>query len=236
MSKLEQVIRYQFKNRQLLDEALTHPSLAYETQRHQQDNQRLEFLGDAVIQLVITRHLYDQFSSHKEGKLTQLRAQLVSGEALAECARQINLGSHLEMGKGEIASGGRERNSALADAFEAMIGAIYLDGGLDAAADFILRSSNPAVANLYDKPEDSNPKGALQEILQSLSTESPVYHIVAESGPDHSKVFEAVVEWNSLELGLGQGQSKKEAEMEAAKSALEKRLWEKDVNHAVNNV
>ena len=133
MKSLEKVIGYKFKNSLLLAEAMTHPSLAYETQRPRFDNQRLEFLGDAVIQLVLTDLLYELFPGFNEGRLTKLRARLVSGEALYRFAKSIDLGKYVMMGKGEDSSGGRERVSTLADAFEALIGALYLDGGLEEA-------------------------------------------------------------------------------------------------------
>src|SRR5436305_10620198 len=138
MGPLEQRIGYKFRNALLLAEALTHPSVSHETQRYHFDNQRLEFLGDAVLQLVITEHLFRHFGDEAEGQLTKLRSRLVSREALRMHAATLDLGRYLLMGRGEETSGGRERTSTLADAFEALIGAIYLDGDLDAAKEFIL--------------------------------------------------------------------------------------------------
>jgi ribonuclease-3 len=225
MTPLEHRIAYKFRNSLLLAEALTHPSLGYETQRHHFDNQRLEFLGDAVLQLVFTRHLFDLFPQHSEGQLTKMRSRLVSREGLKKHAVQIGLGDYLMMGKGEESSGGRLRASALADAFEALVGAIYLDGGLDAVRHFVLREAQPDLENLTDEPLEVNPKGKLQEELQSISPNSPRYQVVSESGPEHLKNFQSVVSWEGLELGKGEGRSKKEAESAAAINALLQERW-----------
>jgi len=225
MESLENKLGYKFTNSLLLAEALTHPSLAYETQRPRFDNQRLEFLGDAVIQLVLTEILYGMFPGFNEGKLTKLRARLVSGQALSRFATDIELGSYVMMGKGEEASGGRERTSTLADAFEAVMGAIYLDGGLEAAKASIKKVCSEVVAQVAESPEEKNPKGQLQEILQSIAKEGPEYHLLAESGPDHKKSFHVQVLWKGSVLGNGLGKSKKEAETMAASDALGARLW-----------
>jgi len=225
MTPLEHRIAYKFRNSLLLAEALTHPSLGYETQRHHFDNQRLEFLGDAVLQLIFTRHLFDLFPQHSEGQLTKMRSRLVSREGLKKHAVQIGLGDYLMMGKGEESSGGRLRASALADAFEALVGAVYLDGGLDAVRHFVLREAQPDLENLSVEPLEVNPKGKLQEKLQSISPSSPSYQVVAESGPEHLKSFVSVVSWEGLELGRGEGRSKKEAETAAAISALQQECW-----------
>lgn len=220
MEPLESVIAYKFRNSLLLAEALSHPSLAYETQKPQLDNQRLEFLGDAVVQMVLTRELYEHFPEGEEGLLTKMRARMVSRDALAELANQIPLGPYLLMGRGEEASGGRVRNSSLCDAFEALAGAIYLDGGLDAARTFILRYAGEQLQQLSAEPTEFNPKGQLQEILQSVSNEPPCYAIIRQEGPDHAKCFVAQVNWRGAPLATGEGPSKKIAEMEAAKAAL----------------
>jgi ribonuclease III len=226
MEPLEEIIAYKFRNSLLLGEALTHPSLAYETQRPHFDNQRLEFLGDAVIQLILTELLFRIFPTFSEGKLTKLRSRLVSRKALRTYASRIHLGSYLLMGQGEEASGGRERSSTLADAFEALIGAIYLDGGLAAAQHFLLAHCQTAIQDVQDHPEEINPKGELQEILQAISSSSPCYQIISQQGPDHCRTFEASVTWEGLDLGTGQGSSKKEAETSAATHALKARHWE----------
>jgi ribonuclease-3 len=225
MKSLEKILGYKFSNPLLLAEALTHPSLAYETQKPRFDNQRLEFLGDAVIQLVLTGLLYEMFPEFNEGKLTKLRARLVSGQALSKFARDMDLGSYMMMGKGEESSGGRDRVSTLADAFEALMGAIYVDSGLEQAREVITRMCSAEVSCVADSPEEKNPKGQLQEILQAISHESPVYKVVAESGPDHQKRFHVRVIWRGVVLGTGEGGSKKEAEIDSASDALQKHLW-----------
>lgn len=226
MTPIEERINYKFRNSLLLAEALTHPSLGHETQRHHFDNQRLEFLGDAVLQLIFTKHLYTLFPRFSEGQLTKLRSRLVSREGLRVHAISIGLGDCLMMGRGEEQSGGRARNSTLADAFEALVGAMYLDSDLDTVRNFVLEEAKLDLENLLLEPVDINPKGRLQETLQSISPISPKYVIVSESGPEHLKSFEARVVWLNMELGSGGGNSKKEAETEAALDALNKHLWE----------
>ncbi len=226
MESLEQRLAYKFANSLLLAEALTHPSLAYETNRPHFDNQRLEFLGDAVLQLILTEKLFAMFPGFGEGRLTKLRSRLVSRDALCHYGEAIDLGVFLLLGKGEAASGGRDRPSNIADAIEALIGAIYLDGGYPAARDVVLKLCATTLERVAEEPEEINPKGQLQEILQAISPLSPVYRIVSQEGPDHLKTFTASVEWNGLELGIGNGGSKKEAETEAALNALADRRWE----------
>jgi len=225
VKSLEQRIGYKFRNSLLLAEALTHPSLAYETQKPHFDNQRLEFLGDAVLQVILTHKLYRQFPRFAEGQLTKLRSRLVSRDALYCYANQYELGNYLMIGKGEESSGGRARPSILADAFEALIGAIYLDSSIDEARNFVLSACESHLAVITEEPTELNPKGELQEILQAISNESPEYVIVSQEGPDHCKTFEAQVRWQELELGSGTGGSKKEAEAKAALSALEQKAW-----------
>ena len=182
-----------FVNGDLLKQALTHPSVAHEQNTPIQTNQRLEFLGDAVLQLVLTRHLYEQFPQFGEGPLTKARAKLVNSRSLAEQARRIELGRHLLLSHGEELSGGRDRVSSLADAFEALIGAIFLDGGFEVAREFILRQFGKELENLQIDPTLDNPKGELQELLQAVSTEAPRYQLAAVSGPDHDRMFECTV-------------------------------------------
>jgi ribonuclease III len=228
VNPLEERIGYKFRNALLLAEALTHPSLRHETHRAHFDNQRLEFLGDAVLQLVITEHLYGYFTAEAEGKLTKLRARLVSREALAVHAAAIELGKHLMMGRGEEASGGRSRNSTLADAFEALVGAIYLDSDLATARQFILAQSATELAQLFEEPVDVNPKGQLQELLQAISPRSPAYEVMSQIGPEHAKTFIVRALWEGIELGQGTGKSKKQAETAAAMEAMREKRWEKD--------
>src|SRR5262252_3164393 len=227
MHPLEERIRYKFRNPLLLAEALTHPSLGHETQQRHFDNQRLEFLGDAILQLVITEYLFGHFKDQPEGQLTKLRSRLVSRDALKRHAAAIDLGQFLLMGRGEEASGGRARTSTLADAFEALIGAIFLDGSLEDTKKFILAQAKSDLAQLAEEPVDINPKGNLQELLQSISPRSPAYELISQSGPEHEKTFVSQVVWEGIILGQGSGRSKKQAETAAALEALQWRRWEK---------
>ena len=225
---LESRLGYKFRNSFLLAEAMTHPSLAYESKRPHFDNQRLEFLGDAVLQLILTEDLFRMFPGFPKGQLTKLRSRLVSKRALARFAVQIDLGAFVLLGKGEEATGGRRRTSTLGDAFEALIGAVYMDGGFDAARNLVLRLFQKEIEALAGSPEEKNPKGELQECLQAIRPEAPEYEILGESGPDHRKVFQARVMWCGRELAQGRGKSKKEAEARAALEALRTRVWEKE--------
>jgi ribonuclease-3 len=220
--ELQKTLGYLFRDSSLLELALTHPSVAHEQGAPIQTNQRLEFLGDAVLQLVLTRELYDKFPAFGEGPLTKARAKLVNRRTLAEHGRQLGLGKCLILSHGEELHGGRDRPSALADAFEALLGAIFLDSGFDAARSFILRQFSSEFGQLSAIPILENPKGELQELLQAVSTEAPQYHVVSATGPDHDRVFECTVHHGGVELARGQGKSKKAAESAAAFVALEK--------------
>ncbi len=220
--QLQEQLGYTFGDPSLLRLALTHPSVAHEQGLPVQTNQRLEFLGDAVLQLVLTRELYDKFPAVGEGLLTKARAKLVNRRSLAERARHLSLGRYLILSRGEEISNGRDRPSALADTFEALLGAIFLDGGFEAARDFILRQFLSAFGELTVIPVLENPKGELQELLQTTSAEAPRYQVVSATGPDHDRVFECTVHHEGAELARGQGKSKKAAESEAALAALAK--------------
>jgi ribonuclease-3 len=211
---------YVFRDAGLLRLALTHPSVAHEQGAPLQHNQRLEFLGDAVLQLVLTRALYEQFPAFGEGPLTKARAKLVNRRSLAEKGRALKLGGHLILSHGEDAHGGRERPSALADAFEAVLGAIFIDGGITAAEQFVERQFREAFGTLTVIPILENPKGELQELLQANSSVAPVYRVVSATGPDHDREFECTVLHEGRELARGRGKSKKDAESEAALGAL----------------
>jgi ribonuclease-3 len=226
MQPLESRIQYKFRNSLLLAEALTHPSLAYESQKPHFDNQRMEFLGDAVIQLIVTEELFRMFPDFTEGRLTKLRSRVVSRRALARFATAIQLGDYVLLGKGEEASGGRRRVSTLADAFEALIGAVYLDSGPEKARELVLRLFQAEIGGMISSPEEKNPKGELQECLQAIHPLAPSYRIIGESGPDHRRVFQAEVSWQDKVLATGRGKSKKEAEARAAAEALRNRSWE----------
>ncbi len=218
--QLQEQLGYTFREVELLRLALTHPSVAREGGLVTQTNQRLEFLGDAVLQLVLTRELYDRFPTDDEGPLSKARAKLVNGNTLAECARALGMGQYLLLSRGEEMSGGRDRVSTLADAFEAVLGAIYLDGSLAEATAFVLRQFASAFSELDGIPSVENPKGELQELLQAKSAEAPSYQLVSATGPDHDRLFVCAVHHCGEELGRGTGKSKKAAESEAAANAL----------------
>jgi ribonuclease-3 len=221
LKALHDRLGFTFRDDGLLNLALTHPSVSHEEGAGVAHNQRLEFLGDAVLQLVLTTELYEKFPVTDEGPLTKARAQMVNRRALASRGRRLRLGEHLVLSRGEESSGGRERPSTLADAFEALLGAIYLDGGFDAACEFILRQFREEFGELHVIPNLENPKGELQELLQANSTESPQYQLETVTGPDHDRQFECAVYHERILLGRGRGKSKKEAESRAAQNALE---------------
>ncbi|MBI5397232.1 MAG: ribonuclease III [Verrucomicrobia bacterium] len=227
MGQLQERLGHRFGRPELLTEALTHRSVLHETNsarnktpRPAVDNQRLEFFGDAVLQLVLTEEVFARFPKADEGHLTKLRARLANRHMLFHLAHELALGDHLALGKGEDTSGGRRRPSNLADAFESVVGALYLDGGYEAARRFLLGCYESQLARLEVADSGDNPKGELQEFLQVVSGKNPVYRIVSETGPDHNKRFEVMVEFEGRELGRGAGSSKKEAEMRAAEVAL----------------
>ncbi len=220
LRQLQQELGCRFRDEELLHLALTHPSVAHEHGTGGQHNQRLEFLGDAVLQLILTRALYEQFPEFGEGQLTKARARLANRRSLSEQSRQLNLGRHLTLSRGEEQQGGRERASALADAFEAVVGAIFLDTGFEAAREFVLRRFADQFDLIARTPALENPKGELQEMLQAGTGEAPRYNEEGASGPDHDRVFECAVYHRGIELGRGCGKSKKDAESQAALAAL----------------
>jgi ribonuclease III len=223
LDELQERLGHRFREVARLELALTHPSLGVAPGLPVRDNQRLEFLGDAVLQLVLTDELYRRFEAASEGPLTTARAHLVNRRTLAERARMLGLGEHLRLGRGEETSGGRQRASALADAYEAIMGAVYLDGGLEVARAVILVQFGDVLGGLERLPNLDNPKGELQERLQAESSEPPEYRLESVSGPDHDRRFECAVVHRGVELGRGWGRSKKDAESEAAVMAL--RRW-----------
>ena len=218
--KFEENIRYKFKDRKLLINALSHSSYANERKNPNGSNERLEFLGDSVLSVVVSDYLYKHLDSVAEGDLTKLRASLVCEKSLHVFAQQIELGKFILLGKGEENTGGRERPSILADAFEAVIAAIYLDGGMEAARKHILRfiPENPTSGT---KMAFGDFKTVLQEIVQKNPEEKVEYVLIGEEGPDHNKRFVVEVMLNSQVIGKGKGRSKKDAEQLAAKEALE---------------
>ncbi|MDE5600783.1 MAG: ribonuclease III [Oscillospiraceae bacterium] len=219
MNLFEEKIKYCFKDKTLLKTALTHSSYNNEERKSRRNNERLEFLGDSVISLIVTEHLYKIFSDKTEGELTKIRASLVCDHSLVEFAKKIDLGNFLFMGKGEEHSGGRNRPSNLEDAFEALVGAIYLDGGIKCARKFIMRFVPENIdMSQIDRLRDY--KTQLQEIIQQNPEEKIQYVLISESGPDHNKRFETEVHLNSNVIGKGIGKSKKQSEQNAAKQAL----------------
>lgn len=218
--ELEVLLGHAFGDRRLIELALTHPSITHDLGSGAPHNQRLEFLGDAVLQLVLTRELYEKFPTFGEGPLTQARAEMVNRRTLAIQSRALSVGRFLRLSRSEESTGGRDRASALADAFEALVGAIFLDGGLEPARRFILRRFHAAFGELEALPNLHNPKGELQELLQAESAEAPAYRLLSVSGPDHDRVFECAVDYRGEQLGQGVGKTKKAAESEAARVAL----------------
>ena len=219
LNSLEKEIGYVFKKRSLLKQAVTHRSYANENRGSGPFNERLEFLGDAVLSLISADFLYKKFPSMAEGDLTKLRSSLVCTASLSEYARRIKLGDYLLLGKGELATGGNERDSNLENAFEALIAAVYLDGGIDKARRFVLRFLDDSVETHHISFKDYKTK--LQEIVQESHEETLNYVITKESGPDHDKRYEVEVHLDSNVIGKGKGRSKKQAEQEAAKQALQ---------------
>lgn len=212
MTELEKVIGYRFSDQALLEQALTHSSYAHE-HRGQKDNERLEFLGDAVLELVSSDYLFHNYSEYPEGELTKLRASIVCEPSLAMCAEMIGLGRYLRLGFGENQAGGRERASITSDALEALIGAIYLDGGFANAKDFV---TGFVLNDLENKKLFYDSKTILQEIVQRDFTEPLSYELLAEEGPDHDKKFRMQARIGERAYGIGTGHTKKAAQQVAA--------------------
>jgi ribonuclease-3 len=211
-----------FTNLHLLSRALTHRSYLNEYVDAIEDNERLEFLGDAVLDYVVGAWLYHHFPEMAEGDLTRLRAALVKTSQLAKFGSQIKLGDALRLGRGEEENGGRMRKAMLCGAFEAVVGALCLDAGMEAVEDFIFPFLTEATTEIINKQADRDPKSTLQEIVQSGGKHAPRYEVVHDEGPDHAKIFEVHVYDEDVLLGKGQGSSKREASMEAALDALKK--------------
>jgi|Deesub1362B_J571_1020462.scaffolds.fasta_scaffold18502_1 ribonuclease-3 len=222
IAELEAKLGYQFSNRELLRLALTHRSyLAISGESHLKTNERLEFLGDSVLGLLVTEYLYEHFPRKSEGILTQYKSILVSRRVLARHARNLGLGRFLFLGTGEERSGGRRRESILADAFEAIVGAVYLDGGYNAAREFLFRTILNRVQAILKEEIHRNYKSQLLEYTQAKGMGMPEYEVCSERGPEHAKVFEVSVKIRGQVLGVGVGTSKKRAEQQAARIALE---------------
>ena len=221
INELEKAIGYQFRNITLLQNALSHSSYANERWHDSlKSNERLEFLGDSVLGMLVADHLYRTFPNRPEGELTRMRADMVCEKTLAKVANRLDLGRHLMLGKGEETGGGRNRDSILADAVESVLAACYLDGGMDAAVQFVQKFIlvNVPVTKLHN----TDYKTALQELVQQKKNQVIAYRLVGESGPDHDKEFRVEVTLNDEVVGVGTGSSKKRAEQAAAQAAIEK--------------
>ncbi|HQD41198.1 MAG TPA: ribonuclease III [Bacillota bacterium] len=223
LKKLQDRLGYRYKDIALLNCALTHSSYANEKGLGKDEyNERLEFLGDAVLEMITSEFLYNEFADCTEGTLTKMRAALVRGKALGQRARELGLGDFLQMGKGEDQNGGRSRISILADAFEAVIGSIYLDGGYAPAREFVLGYLQASARELAEQSLTGDYKTELQETVQASGHHAVEYRLVDQEGPDHDKTFRVRVLIGDRVYGEGTGKSKKEAEQNAAQKALER--------------
>jgi ribonuclease-3 len=218
--KLQTLIGYHFSDAALLAAALTHRSYANEQRSRCADNERLEFLGDAILGLVIAEALYSDDPQRPEGELSRLRAELVNAGTLAQLARQIDLGASLFLGRGEVKAGGSDKENILADAFEALLGAIYLEGGIAAVRPVILQLFAQVMVEKTKEQGNSDYKSQLQEYLQALQQLPPEYVLIATDGPEHDRTFVVEARIPGRGLGVGCGRSKKEAEQAAAAAAL----------------
>ncbi len=220
---LQQTIGVVFNDVSLLKQAFQHASFVNENQAQSlTDNERLEFLGDSILNFIVARKICHDYPHYQEGELTVLRTILICEDTLAQLASELHLGRYLQLGKGEESSGGRERLSNLADTFEALIGAIYLDSGLTAAENFILANLKKKLELIKAEKSAENYKAKLQEFTQAEFKQLPSYHLVETSGPDHDKSFLVEVKLDGKVIGTGSGKSKKNAEIEAARLACQK--------------
>lgn len=234
LKELEEKISYHFQDKHLLAQALTHSSYANEHRLdHNHCNERLEFLGDAVLEIVTSDFLYHKYTEKPEGDLTKIRASIVCEPTLAYCAEAINLGSYLFLGKGEDATGGRNRNSVVSDAMEAVIGAIYLDGGFASAKEYIHRF---ILNDIEHKQLFYDSKTILQEMVQSRQGEALTYEMLKEEGPDHNKSFEVCAKIGAQEIGRGVGRTKKAAEQVAAYNGILKLRKEAESNQTAGDI
>lgn len=223
-NNFEEKLGYKYNNISLLENALTHSSYANEMKargKKIESNERLEFLGDSVLALITSEYIFLKLKDYKEGELTKVRAAVVCEESLCSFSESVDIGKALYLGNGEIASNGRGRKSILADAFEAILGSIFLDGGIESAKKFLLRFIEKAIGDYIKEGDVKDYKSLLQQLIQQNGTgEVLEYLIVSESGPDHEKIFEIKVVLNNNMLGKGTGRSKKTAEQNAAREAL----------------
>jgi len=223
LNNLEKKLDYKFKNRTLLKEALTHPSFKKISLKDKTtNNQRLEFLGDSILDLIVTEHLYRELASFSEGKLTKIKSVMVSKDILAKWANHLSLGKYIILGKGEDLTGGRKKLSILADCFEALLGAIYLDSGLQKAKKIISSFIKEEIELIIKGKHEEDYKTLLQEISQKKMKCLPEYYLIKEKGPDHKKTFCIEVKLKEITYGTGTGDNKKKAEQDAAREALKK--------------
>lgn len=220
LEELQGKIGYIFRDIKILQLSLVHSSFAFERLKNNEHNETLEFLGDAVLDLALGYILYKRFPEMREGKLTRIRSAMVNETGLADMARNMDLGTHLLLGKGEEASNGREKSSILSCAYEAMVGALFLDGGYEEALAFVQRSFEPILDENQDNLLAVDAKSALQEQLQEAYNEGPQYVLEEEEGPAHARIFTISVQFREQVLGTGKASSKKEAEQQAARAAL----------------
>lgn len=218
-SSIERNIRYEFKDKNLLKKALTHTSYAYENKI--ESNEKLEFLGDSILEFISSEYIYQKYPKLKEGEMTKVRATVVCGENLCKVAKMHNFSDFLYLGKSEQLTGGKNRVTILEDSVEAVIAAIYLDGGIEPVKEFIINSLKEQIENATKNVGIKDYKSVLQEKLQEHGDVKIEYEIIKENGPDHNKNFEVQVKYNDKILAKGEGKSKKQAQMQAAKKALE---------------
>lgn len=211
----------EFKNKELFELAFTHRSYLNESNSTQQSNERLEFLGDSILSFIVSTYIYDKFGDKKEGELTSLRSVLTNTETLYELSKELNLGQMLKLSKGEEETGGRLSKTILADTYEALLGAIYLDQGLESAKKFIHDTIIEKIDNIVKSQGLKDPKSALQEFLQENKKTSPRYEVLEEIGPDHDKTYVVGAFFEDELLSKGEGKSKQEAEKKAAQNALQ---------------
>lgn len=227
MEEVQRIIGYHFRDESLLELALTHRSYHRQNENSRPSNERLEYLGDSVLGLIIADRLYNDYPRVREGKLTKIKAMLVNETTLSTIGKQTKLNDHILLSPEEERLGGRDRSSIISDAFESIIGAAYLDGGLDAARDIVLRLIYLKKDEITSDESQKNYKGELLELIQARGNGMPRYDVVWEKGPDHEKEFKVVVYVANQNIGTGVGMSKKEAEQKAAAMALEKYSAEK---------
>ncbi len=222
IERLQKTLHVKFKNKSLLHRAVTHRSFVNESGRTVKDNERLEYLGDSVLGLVVNEYLFKVFEEYREGKLAKIKSAVVSEATLAKIAKALSLGEYIHMGRGEEHSGGRDRPSILANTLEAIIGALYLDSGLKISRKFVLSLLRDEIDSVNNLTYLRDPKTALQEYVQKKYKERPVYQVIEERGPDHMKEFTVRLIINGREIVTGEGPSKRKAEMNAARASLKK--------------